>query len=87
MDSVLVFKLIEELAYGQSIRERRRYYKIGGAISDDTINQSNYYVVIGQWCKNITSDSAIKSWQRIADHIYTAVYEQKRVVAYNVVYG
>lgn len=71
MDSTLVFNLIEELAYGKSIRERRRYYKIGGGIIDGTINQSNYYDVIRRWCENVTSDNAIKSWQRITDEVHT----------------
>lgn len=85
MDSQAVFQLMNELANetpeGATKRGRKRYFKIGGAIATETINQLNYYAVIREWCKNVTSDSAIKSWQRIADHIYTAVYEQRRVVA------
>lgn len=83
----LMNELANELALGQSKRERNRYFKIGEAIANETINQMNYYAIIRKWCKNITSDSAIKSWQSIADHVYTAVYEQRRVKAYNVVYG
>lgn len=91
MNRETVLKLMNELANetpeGATNRGRKRYFKIGGAIATETINQLNYYDVIREWCKDITSDSAIKSWQRIADHIYTVVYEQRRVIDYNVVYG
>ncbi|HLR64033.1 MAG TPA: hypothetical protein VK075_01255 [Pseudogracilibacillus sp.] len=91
MNRETVLKLMNELANetpeGATKQGRKRYFKIGGAIANETINQLNYYAIIRKWCKNITSDSAIKSWQSIADHVYTAVYEQRRVKAYNVVYG
>lgn len=81
MNRADVLRLMNELAQGQSEQARRRYFKIGEAIANETINPMNYYAIIRQWCKNITSDSAIKSWQHIADQVYTEIYEQRKVVS------
>lgn len=55
--------------------EQNRIYKIGNGIINGKINRDNYYDEVRKMTKNVKSDQAIKSWQRIADYMWNRLYK------------
>lgn len=55
-------------------QENNRLRKIGEKIIDGKINEDNYYDEVRKFVKNVKSDPAIKSWQRLADYMYDKVF-------------
>ena len=59
-------------------QENSRILKIGQKIVDGTITENNFYDEVRKMTKNVVSDKAIKSWQRLADYMYNAVYGENK---------
>ena len=59
-------------------QENSRILKIGQKIVDGTITENNFYDEVRKMTKNVKSDKAIKSWQRLADYMYNAVYGENK---------
>lgn len=59
-------------------QENSRLLKIGQKIVDGTIDENNFYDEVCKMTKNVKSDRAIKSWQRLADYMYGRVYGENK---------
>ena len=59
-------------------QENSRLLKIGQKIVNGTIDENNFYDEVRKMTKNVKSDRAIKSWQRLADYMYNAVYGENK---------
>ena len=59
-------------------QENSRLLKMGQKIVDGTITENNFYDEVRKMTKNVVSDKAIKSWQRLADYMYNAVYGENK---------
>ena len=59
-------------------QENSRLLKIGEKIVYGTIDENNFYDEVRKMTKNVKSDRAIKSWQRLADYMYNKVYDENK---------
>lgn len=59
-------------------QENSRLLKIGQKIVNGTIDENNFYDEVRKMTKNVKSDRAIKSWQRLADYMYNKVYDENK---------
>ena len=59
-------------------QENSRLLKIGQKIVNGTIDENNFYDEVRKMTKNVKSDRAIKSWQRLADYMYNKVYNENK---------
>lgn len=59
-------------------QENSRLLKIGQKIVSGDIDENNFYDEVRKMTKNVKSDKAIKSWQRLADYMYNAVYGENK---------
>ena len=59
-------------------QENSRLLKIGEKIVYGTIDENNFYDEVRNMTKNVKSDRAIKSWQRLADYMYNKVYDENK---------
>ena len=59
-------------------QENSRLLKIGQKIVNGTIDENNFYDEVRKITKNVKSDRAIKSWQRLADYMYNKVYDENK---------
>lgn len=57
-------------------QDHDKLVKIGRKIVDGTITESNYYDEVRKLTRNVNSDRSMHAWQRLADYMYTVVYDK-----------